>query len=639
MKIFHFRLAVIGIAILTLAMQRSEAAQPSSNREPLPELAPLDIDRYLAPDRLDFTPTELEFGVLETLVGLADAVNRMPAEGPHRGWTRIPSRNDEPYNARNQEALLIYAYYLAADRPWNPYFKDPVLLARFEAGLDYWASLQEPGGGFSQWKPNGDNVTVASMTLGALLPAYQVVTQAGIELDRGVERRFRAAVDKAIALIIRENTSRNNVANQQIEGVDALACYIDMFNRHDLKPEIDRQIENLVNRGQSPIGYYYEARASGLAYGFYVSEKMTRRLFERTADPRILAAHQRFYDFMSYNLLLEPREYRNGGEREYLANRSISSRMGLAHFGELRRPWANKIELAAAYAMNPDDLLTRQQLLSDLRDASPSELFKIGGSYGFEPIGWRRPMIFKNMLEFDYHWPDAAASKAAVKRIPYLAESRFTRLFVDAGRWPATFLYVRRPSYFFSFFGGPARRNQRFGPASIWHPTVGAIAWSARQDDDAWGTRASGKYLETSEPEATYLEGRGNAIPTDKSGIHDVDAAGLTYTASEGEMPRKALRFSENMIRIEVSHKRPFREQLPLLVHEDDRLHIDDSSASGVTLDYIVGDGQTAYQLTIRGASRHGWSDAGRMVANKRLRVLSLESEGKLVYIFDFRQR
>ncbi|HHV43916.1 MAG TPA: hypothetical protein GXX57_04515 [Firmicutes bacterium] len=44
------------------------------------------------------------------------------------------------------------------------------------------------------------------------------------------------------------------------------------------------------------------------------------------------------------------------------------------------------------------------------------------------------------------------------------------------------FLYVRRPNYYFSYMGGTQREQQRLGPASVWHPTVGTIIWSSRLD-------------------------------------------------------------------------------------------------------------------------------------------------------------
>jgi len=84
----------------------------------LPAVASVDLNTIRA-ENLDFTLLELKRNVPGCYLGLEEAVNGTLDSGEFAGWTDITSRNDQPYIAPNQELILLYTYFLTADRPWN----------------------------------------------------------------------------------------------------------------------------------------------------------------------------------------------------------------------------------------------------------------------------------------------------------------------------------------------------------------------------------------------------------------------------------------------------------------------------------------------------------------------------------------
>ncbi|MEQ7011036.1 hypothetical protein ABN028_33135 [Actinopolymorpha sp. B17G11] len=78
------------------------------------------------------------------------------------GWWRTPSH---PRNSRIQEHVATMGWFLAHERPWNPYYRDPALEARLDAAIGYYLGLQGPRGA---WPVTYEEESLATTGFGML---------------------------------------------------------------------------------------------------------------------------------------------------------------------------------------------------------------------------------------------------------------------------------------------------------------------------------------------------------------------------------------------------------------------------------------------------------------------------------------
>jgi len=621
------------MAILLLILLLKVSPVAAATTPVLPKLDPVDLGT-LRRDTIDFTPLELERNVLRYYLGLEEAVNRMADSGEYLGWTRIPSRNDEPYNARNQELLLLYSYFFTADRPWNQYYMDEALLKRIEAGLLYWTSLQTELGGFCQWSPTAgqyEQWCVAALNMERILLGYKLLKEAGIELAPEVEVAFYDTCKRAVDFLLAHPTNNRSCANQMAGGMVAVAMFIDVFGETHLRDQLDEMIGAFFEVAQSPAGYYYEAMGPCLAYGFHVTDGSLRTLYLMTKDPRILEGHRAFYRFMSYNMLWEPAG--NG----FINNRSLSSRQEFPTYTPGLRAWYDEIPLAAAFGKPATALPSPTELQNLLRFATPRQVFGPTGIWRPLTINWGSPGDILALLTHGEYalTPEMVAEQR--QELPYLKSDRFT-VFLHDPQENAEFLYVRRPDYYFSFAGGRRRENQRMGPASLWHPQLGTILWSSRIDQPnmAWSTWSDvfgvERALEEFDIITEYFTVSGEKVanPEATSDFH-----GFTYYVPGAAVSAvKTVRFAEREVTFQVTARGSLRETVPLLVAEGDDVVLE-GIPGAYELRYLRG-GEVVFRIQFDGALECSLRDTGDSYLGKRLKVVTLWAQDELNYTVQF---
>ncbi len=302
---------------------------------------------------------------------------------------------------------------------------------------------------------------------------------------------------------------------------------------------------------------------------------------------------------------------------EFVLNSAIGTRHTNRSFVTREFPMGDKVEGLRPYL--PTRAQARQR-----RTASRSEA---EAQWPDVPeLDRYSPHVFEQR-EHEPWYPTEGQRKEARKKLPYLASDNFTHQRVD-DRY--VFTYVRRPGYYAAFSTGKrGDKQQRLGLGLIWHPQAGTLMQSLREGKlEAWGTRAESaeNVYEASDitPEiARFTLNEANIAPA--KGVRNLPPGkpAVEYPLGDGEKGNtKKVLFTDELIAVEVNHVGAFREQIPLLVREKDRITVNDETVylerSGVRLavrfegarsvGVVDGDSDAAKVIIAEGAGHLGYT-------------------------------
>ncbi|MDX6264669.1 MAG: hypothetical protein QOH84_6357 [Kribbellaceae bacterium] len=477
------RTLLAGTAAATVAP--ALATRPAQAAGSLPLLQPLPPG---APVRRLFTPLEQRFA--SYLAILAPMTNDIvDTDGSTYGfmaggWWRTPA---QPFNARVQEHVFTLSWYYANARHWNPYYRDPALLARLDAALQHYLSLQNPDGSWSEYAPGERGKAPSGFGLGYLAKTLHNLRQAKALPARRAE--MEVALGKGVAWFL---DPANPVVwdqpfqytNQAVAGVAGSALTLTLLPDRAMWQRLEERIRYVARWAQSPAGFFYDPRGMDINYNFEVMLPELAELHLLTKNPALVSMTRKFTDWFGYNLLREPD---GSGWLTYYA---VSDRTATAYYDDVipdpdRTNLASLFipsvpELAAFFTTREDRAATRAVWAADpapvpllaKQDTSPRII-------AHAPYGERLP--------------SRDAKRAAITRIPYLRRDNFTALRRDEVE-NQDYLYVRRPGlYLGAFFGTRAGSSVKAGPGFLWHPKAGTIIHSQQTVTGCWGTIRAGK--------------------------------------------------------------------------------------------------------------------------------------------------
>ena len=136
------------------------------------------------------------------------------------------------------------------------------------------------------------------------------------------------------------------------------------------------------------------------------------------------------------------------------------------------------------------------------------------------------------------------------------------------------FTFVRQPGYYAIFNSGPQlTTQQRYGLGLLWHPEMGSVLQSQTGTNNAaWGTvlgQSQGVFEAATLSSEFSLDGK---LLSPLPGNRDLSRGILTVKYGFTDQGEKTLTFAEDQITVDVQHSGPLREQIPLLVGENDKL-------------------------------------------------------------------
>ncbi|MFD4026278.1 hypothetical protein ACFWRV_22630 [Streptomyces sp. NPDC058576] len=562
---------------------RAAAAAPHRGapaaKPPLAPLAPLPAG---VPARAQVAPEEQRLAsYLATLPALANAVEDTDPDAYGYitgGWWR-----DWPntFNARVQENVLTMAWFHRHDRKWNPYHRDPALLARLDAALHHYLDLQFDDGSWPEYyalehsrATTGFALTFLSATLGHL-EAARALPATRRRLSRAIERGIRWFLDPGNPEVWTRNLPyTNHIAT----GLLGAAQYLKLHPDRALRRRLDDRVEAFAQAGLSPAGYFYEETGADVNYSLNVMSPDLAALYELTGNRTVKTFQQTHLDWLGHNLLREP----DGAG--WFCNVAPSTRTS-AHFlddapreeerSNLNRLWARHLPAMAAYLPTDEDKRAERAAWR----AATEPVAPLGkGKVSPSPV---------RDADYEDRHPTPAQKKAAIAQAPYLRADTYTEHRSDP--LGQDYLFVRRPSYYAgSHWGYRATDRVRNGLSFWWHPRAGTVIHSVNNDDNGcWTTAVEAGPVDRLDARCTlrfeYLQGtpaEGFRVQ-DPSTVPPTESLSVRYTAV-GDVIRKEAVHTPTQLAVHVEVAGPFTERVPLVLHPTDRLTFEGSRVEPV---------------------------------------------------------
>ncbi|NJP96857.1 hypothetical protein HCN51_46805 [Nonomuraea sp. FMUSA5-5] len=644
------RVAAVAItAALALTPATPAAAAPPP--APLPEVAALDPGTI---DLADFTGLEQQIApYLGNLARLANSVNDDSATDYGFITCGCWRTGQGPSDARVMENVLTLAYFYTADRPWNPYHRDPALRGRLEAALRFLLTTQNDDGSF----PQGSGDVHSRAATGFALELYAIMLDlldADGTLDPALVTELTTAMKAASRWFLEDEEVWGprgaQFANQVAGGLVGISRLLPRFGDAALHTRFEQRLAEHERVSQSEAGFYRDGTVAH-RYSIEVESEDLAGWADPATRPVIDRMQGRYLDWAQYNLLYD--QALDG----YFINTAIDSRhRGWNYADELpigsNNLWGAVIPQARAYSATREETEQRRAAFA-----------KAGWQTSVAPLiaptwAYLDPAIVRDVALGEEYHPAAAERLAAIKTLRPYAGAPYTEHRADSVTGQR-FVFAKRPAYAVGLgFGKHVTTqygfwdNQRFGLNYLYDPKLGVLVQGQNAPqigaprtrpvnaELSWGTgwaAADGLHFDSYDQPvpAFYRDG----APVDPATAGDLDDLEIRYAAAGGT---KSVTLDDRLrVRVEAGTT-PFFERIPLVLDEDDTVRWigggpvavgSRSEAANVSGVVVNRDGRS---LEIRWSGTGSavlWPSSFPVAGGKRtLQVLDVKAEGTLAY-------
>ncbi|MEV6609800.1 hypothetical protein [Kutzneria sp. NPDC051319] len=466
-------------AALGLGAGPTAAAAVPPPAGPFPSLPALPAG---APVRRLFAPLEQRFAsYLVILPGMANdvEVTDLATLGYlGGGWWRTPST---PTNARVQEHVYTFSWFLANCRPWNPYSGSVPLRNRLDAAIAHYLDLQHADGSWPEYSSTEESKAATGFGIGYLAKTLRNLRQATVLGSRRGE--IATALHSGMSWFLNPDNpiwaSPIQYANQNAAGLSGATLALGLDPDPAMRAKLAERIAYLAAHGQSPAGFFYEPTGMDINYNFEVLLPEIAEIHVLTGDRTVVSMAARFAEWFGYNVLREPDAT---GSLTYVG---MSARTTVTGYDDVV-PDPDRTNLGSFFvpevpALAPfftsaeDRAATRAAWHADPSPVAP--LAKQDTS----------PRIIAH-APYGEALPSASTKRQAIRQLPYLRSTDFAVQRKDTAT-DQTYTYVRRPAlYLAAFFGTRPSEHVRASAGLLWHPAAGTIVQSQQDDAMCWAS-------------------------------------------------------------------------------------------------------------------------------------------------------
>ena len=518
----------------------------------------------------DFSDHELE--VPYHLEHFHTVANAIVEEGKDRGFIAIAvnrrPQDNKPYNARILENNAWIAYFYCAKKPWNPYYGMPAVRQRLEALLDFWCRIQGPEGSFSEYSPQGWGLPATGFGVLFMSRTLDLLHAPDAPpFDRAILERTMQAQRKAIMAILNDKNLRHASTSCQNQYTGVYRAAISYLQ---LRPDAGMEAALLTHskwaevNTQSPAGFFYEAGFPDFGYSHVHDANLLNAEPVLSHAPaavrtKLIEEYRRYNLWLAANYVLEPD--RSG----YFTNAGVQNRTSFSFHKYSILPLVGVLEETWPFSITETEFSAH---IAGRRAALEKDWPKL------PPLGHYSPRnSFSASDGLPSGFPTATQRAAAIAKLPYLARKSYVQLRVD--RYNMGVLFVRRPSYYATLNFGRSEGGQHpvRGLGLLWNQNAGTVAQALPAPNDAvWGTRRDGWecYVEDRTLNPTLVVGGETINP--EPGIAELADKQVVATWPIGNIGTKTVTFDREEIRVVISAKGSFIEQIPLVLRYGDTL-------------------------------------------------------------------
>lgn len=534
----------------------------------------------------DFTDDEIRYNIPVHLLNFHSVANSVRLEEPFKGFYDLHVYRDgfRTFNARIMEIQNGFAYFLAANKPWNPYYNNPQVRYRLELMWDYYKSLQHSDGRLPE---NARSRYVLPSTafaakfltgaLGLLMDAKE--KDPNFVLPRNFDQTKEMTYKALNALITRPDFFDEGIkfTNQYENLWPAGLRYAKLFHDSAMEKAVKEKMKRSQAVFQSPAGYYYEK--DSVDYGYNLGTHRSNidatwpfAIADDDVREFIADDETKHFEWLAYTSAMEP----NGNF--FVLNGAITGRTATPQLNRIESSPAQVVKLARAFASTQREALDANNARRDALTRNWPNLLGDRVSFSAYDFEW--------LTSISYYYPSDAEREEARRMLPYIARDNFNHQRVD-GNKDLQVNCIRRPE-FYSIFNSGAVVNprQQFGLGMVWNHTAGLMIYSVYKfgnNDRSWGTKP---FAENKPIEAvlTY-EGEGihrasyeinNRMVTPIPGAKDLPSGNFLvyYLLGKGNdsAKHKTVEYTEDAIAVNVAHPGKFSECIPVMLKEGDRI-------------------------------------------------------------------
>lgn len=568
-------------------------------------------------DQLDKTQWEPEaYDLLDHFVNfarMANAVNTEP--GPLQGWFSEAlwrHYSYAPFNARVMENYYSLAFFYGYQAPWNIYYRHPGVLERLELTLRYTFKLMAENGAIPEYAPADlDSPMLAPSSFGMEYMAA-ALDVAGDLLPEGLKQELITQASKAAVYVLTSDESWSHArsfTNQFLGAMAGGAKLARLTQDAYLKALVEGAGPALLADFMSPMGFLYERDGPETFAYFFVTLRRLIHLYHEWPDNRVLEVLRRHCAWMSRWMLLEP-----DGETIILAGshqtRTVQNYRLLlptqygGDGGVHARPQTPRHHrgLGELLADALDErrflkfFLVSREAEAALRQAWRVDEDIVAAARRRGLIGGYPPVSV--LARYTPYAPPAAEIAAARKTLSYLNQTSFAETQSDERG--NQYIFIRQPTYYTAFAFASHPSQARHGPAFLWHPQGGTVILSENGDGVCWETRRGEVGTAQALVLATVRDGRGG---------HEV------IVRYEGGLTKTYVLRPEGIdVLLRAGSDQAVAERIPLLLREDDLLHLDYGSCPAVGLSNRMLGAVTQYLSLERAGKRLLHFDFGAQV-------------------------
>jgi hypothetical protein len=320
----------------------------------------------------------------------------------------------------------------------------------------------------------------------------------------------------------------------------------------------------------SPMGFLYENNGPETFAYFFTTLSRLVPLYHEMKDPRVLEVLRRHCAWMSRWMLPEPdgdtvilagsHQTRTGSgyrvvRRGFrgLGTLMVGGGQGVQSLDTLRDDGSDERRFLDLYLRSQEGEAQRRrewEANEDLEATYRQQSLK----EGYRPVS--------TLSRYPAYAPPAAQIAAARQALPCL-ESK-TSLQVQEDDRGNQYITIRHPRYYAGLAFSTRQTAAQHGPGFLWHPDGGTLILSENGDRACWETRLGASGTGKAAALAEVREGRGGyevILRYDELGL----AKTIVYRPEEIDV----------LVRVSRGGEQTPSERIPLLLREDDVLHMD----------------------------------------------------------------
>ncbi|GAA2271181.1 hypothetical protein GCM10010149_10960 [Nonomuraea roseoviolacea subsp. roseoviolacea] len=570
--------AAAAVAPTPAATTRAAGGAPG----PLPEVAPLDPGTI---DLAAFTGLEQQIApYLANLARLANSVDDDSATTYGYITCGCWRAGQGPDDARVMENVLTLAYFYTADRPWNPYHRDPALRLRLEAALRFMLGTQNADGSF----PQGGGDLHSRAATGFALELYAIMADlldADGTVDPALVPSLTAALKRAATWFLEDQEvwgpRGSQFANQVAGGLVGISRLLRRLDDPALRARFEQRLAEHERISQSEAGFYRDGTVAH-RYSIEVETEDLAGWADPATRPVIDRMQRRYMDWAQYNLL-----YDQGLDGFFVNTAADSRHRGWNYAAELpigsNNLWGATIPQARAYAATKEEVAERR-----------AAFVKGGWRTSVAPLvapawAYLDPAVVRDVALGEEYHPAAAERRAAIATLRPYAGAPYTEVRADSVTGQR-FVFAKRPAYVVGMgFGRHVNTqygywdNQRFGLGYLYDPKLGVVIQGQNapapgaprtrpaEAELSWGTgwtAADGRHTDAyDQPVPAFFR---DGSPVDPATVRGLDDLEIRYAAA-GAPVTKSVTLGDTL-KVRVDGTGAFFERIPLVLGKDDTL-------------------------------------------------------------------